>query len=148
MLLFLYPRKYLYMGKKTSFPSFPKHELRDCDSRALYQEISNNHPPSSSAPGSTENRVLFQAAYVIGELYRPRGAFQLSFKAIPQTRSLFAYQADPSIESTQVKRAAVCVFSHLLSNILKRERLPRLALWVKSSPDFKTGSMQVIIIFK
>ncbi len=148
MLLFLYPRKYLYMGKKTSFPSFPKHELRDCDSRALYQEISNNHPPSSSAPGSTENRVLFQAAYVIGELYRPRGAFQLPFKAIPQTRSLFAYQADPSIESTQVKRAAVCVFSHLLSTYSRENGCLDLLFEFKSSPDFKTGSMQVIIIFK
>lgn len=41
---------------------------------------------------------------MIGELYRPRGAFQLSFKAIPQTYSLFAYQAEPSIESKQVKK--------------------------------------------
>lgn len=53
------------MGKRTS-----EHKLVDSDSRALDQEISNNHP-HSSAPGSTENIVLFQAAYLIGELYRP-----------------------------------------------------------------------------
>lgn len=80
---------------------FTEHELGDFDSRALYQEISNNHPPLSAA-GTTENIVLFLAAYVIGELCRPRGAFQLSFKVLPQTWPQFAYRAEPSIESKQV----------------------------------------------
>lgn len=115
------------MGKKTSFPLFPEHELGDSDSRALHQEISNNHPPSS-APGSTENIVLFQAAYVIGELYRPRGAFQLSFKVIPQTWPPFAYRAEPSIESKQVKKERLFVFFLICCHTYSRERLPRLAL--------------------
>lgn len=88
---------------------FGEHEEGDFDRRALYQEISNNHPPSSAA-GTTENIVLFQAAYVIAELYRLRGAFQLSFKVILQTWPQFAYRAEPSIESKQVKKERVFVF--------------------------------------
>ncbi len=105
-----------------------------------YQEISNNHPPSS-APGSTENIVLFQAAYVIGELYRPRGTFQLSFKVIPQTWPPFAYRAEPSIESKQVKKSVcLCFFSSAVKRTQERTAASTCSLSLKAQLILKQSS--------